>query len=319
MQNIPVLDHLALDEIAAGQVARCWLPITSDALGNPILLPLIVARGRADGPVLGITAVVHGNELNGLSVLRGFFAQLDVAALRGTVVGVPVVNVPGFFRGQRVFSDGGDLNKLMPGKANGNDSEAYAHRFMERVVSQFQYLIDLHTASAGRINSLYIRADLRHPVVAALARLQHAQIILNHEGAEGTLRRAALERGIPSITVELGDPALFQAGMLRAGLVGLKNALIHLEMLDDALEPPAAPPVECERSSWLYTDAGGILEVLPGLAEEVASGQEIAVLTNIFGDVLRRYTAPEAGIVIGKSINPVNQTGGRILHLGIRA
>jgi predicted deacylase len=133
-------------------------------------------QGERVGPVLGITACLHGNELNGIPLIHRLFRELDCAALSGTVVAVPVANAPGFLRTQRGYLDGADLNRMMPGKKGGTAAQAYAHALMDRIVARFEYLIDMHTASTGRINSLYVRADMRHPVTARMAILQNPQV-----------------------------------------------------------------------------------------------------------------------------------------------
>lgn len=316
-EKIPLVTELKLDEIPKGTKARFWVQLATSGIGGPIAVPVIVAKGRYDGPVLGTTAVLHGNELNGLPVVQRLMEEIDIETLHGTVVGVLVVNVPGLLLGQRKFNDGTDPNHIMPGKRNGNDSEVYAFRLIDRIVNRFEYLIDLHTASTGRVNSYYVRADMKHPATRQMALLQNADIIVHNPPMDGTLRGAADDLGIPAITLEIGDPSRFQKGMIRSGMTGIYNMLYHLEMLKGGIEEPEEPAVLCNRSYWLYTQRGGILEVLPQLTAMVKKDDQIGVLRNIFGDPVNHYHAPEDGIVIGKSVNPVNQSGGRILHLGI--
>lgn len=312
-----VVKDLELEKILPGSVRRFWLQLVSDGMGQPICIPVIVAKGAKSGPVLGLTAAVHGNELNGIPIIQRMLKEIDPTKLRGTVVGVPVVNNPSYFRRERRFIDGRDLNHIMPGKADGNVSEVYAYRFFQRVVRHFEYLLDLHTASSGRINSYYIRADLKEPVTRKMAMLQNAQIVVHNPPYDGTLRGAAESHDIHAITLEVGNPNSFQKGYIRTGLTGIHNFLIHLGMTQGEIELGDNLPVICDRSYWLYTDRGGILTVLPQVAEVVEKDQVVARIHNIFGDLIKEYIAPERGIVIGKSVSPINQTGGRILHLGI--
>jgi hypothetical protein len=316
-KDIPVIRELKVDDIPRGTMTRFWLHLVTDGMGVPIHLPIMVARGQEPGRVLGMTAAVHGNELNGIPVIQRLFEEIDVQALKGTIVGVPVVNVPSLVRKKRRFIDGSDLNHIMPGRPNGNVSQVYAWRFMNWLVKEFDILIDLHTASNGRVNSYYIRADMEDPTVEKMAMLQNAQIIVHNPPNDGTLRGAADDIGIPAITVEVGNPNTFQKGVIRDGLTGVHNLLGYLEMTDSEVEPTDEQTVVCKNSYWIYTDTGGIMTVHPKVTEMVRKGQVIATLRNIFGDLIKEYTAPEDGIVIGKSVNPINQTGGRILHLGI--
>ncbi len=316
-QDIPVVLQLDLDKVPEGTIQHYWIDLVANGIAQSIYVPAIVAKGKKPGPVLGLTAVVHGNELNGLSIIQRLFKQLNVDEISGTVVSIPVVNVPSILSHERRFIDGEDLNRIMPGKADGNRSEVYAHRIIDRIIQHFDFLIDLHTASFGRVNSYYIRANMASPVTREMALLQNAPIILNNEGKDGTLRSAASDLGIDSITVEVGDPNKFQQGMIRSGLTGIFNVLSHLEMIKDPIETPDITPVICKGSYWLYADRGGILEVVPGINEPVYAGNKIAVVKDVFGHPIKVYLAPEDGIVIGKSVQPINQTGGRILHLGL--
>lgn len=316
-EEAPVIERLNLEEVPAGEVQRYLLHLVTDGMGLPVYIPVIIARGTAAGPVVGLTAAVHGNELNGIPVIQRLFREVDARELRGTIVGAPVVNIPSLLRKKRRFIDGADLNHIMPGKPNGNVSQVYAYRFVNWIVSKFDYLIDLHTASFGRVNSYYIRADMSAPETQRMALLQNAQIIVHNPPSDGTLRGAADALGIHAITLEVGNPNTFQKGLIRSGLTGIHNLLRSLNMTDAEMEEPEAPAVLCKHSYWLYTDTGGILTVHPKVAQWVEKGEVVATLRNIFGDLIREYTAPEDGIVIGKSVSPINQTGGRILHLGV--
>lgn len=313
----PIVQELNIDTVAPGTIARLWLQVISDGLGQPVCIPVLVARGARAGKTLGLTAALHGNELNGIPIIQRLFRHLDPLRLSGTVIGIPVVNAPSFLRQERLYLDGRDLNHLMPGRPNGSASEAYAHSMFSSVISNFDYLIDLHTASSGRINSFYVRADMNNPEVRQAALLQNPQIIVHNPPSDGTLRGAATALGVRSITLELGDPNVFQKNLISAGLAGVQNLMIHLGMTEGVIAPPAQAPVLCRKSYWLYADEGGILTVRPNLTEFLEKGQRIATVRNIFGDLVKTYEAPEAGIVIGKSVNPVNHSGGRILHLGV--
>jgi uncharacterized protein len=317
MNVYPHVSRINFLELETNRTYRFWLDLISDSLGKPISIPLIVIRGAHPGPILGLTAAVHGDELNGIPVIQRFTKELNTEELSGTVVGVPVMNLPSFIRLQRRYIDGIDLNHVMPGKPDGKESEVYVYRFVTEILSQFDYLIDLHTASEGRINSYYVRADLSNEVAGQLAYLQNPQIIVNNPPSDGTLRGAASAMSIPAITMEVGNPSTFQKGLIRTGITGLHNAAIFLEMIKGEIDPPHQKIIECRKSYWIYTAHGGLLQVLPDITDMVQKGEAIAKIHDIFGDKIAKYLAPENGIVIGKSVNPVNQTGGRILHLGI--
>jgi predicted deacylase len=312
-----IIEELFVKDAPKGKITRYWLKVVTDGMGVPIHIPIIVARGFEEGKTLGLTAAVHGNELNGIPVIQRIFKEINVKELKGSIVGIPVINVPALLRKKRRFIDGTDLNHIMPGKPNGTVSEVYAWRIVNRIIKEFDLLIDLHTASTGRVNSYYIRADMDDKVVQKMALLQYPQIIVHNPPSDRTLRGTAGEMGIPAITLEVGNPSTFQKGLIRDSLTGIHNILGHFGMLDCELEESDEETIICKKSYWIYTDRGGIMAVHPKVTDLVKKGEVIATMRNIFGDVVKEYHAPEDGIVIGKSVSPINQTGGRILHLGI--
>lgn len=308
--------RLDLADTPAGTISANWLHLVRNGIGEPIRVPILVARGRHDGPTLGLTAAIHGNELNGIPIIQKVFADLDLDSLRGSVVGVLAVNVPGVLSRQRVFNDGVDLNHIAPGKPRGTPSQIYLHRFIEAVIGRLDALIDLHTASFGRINSFYVRADMNDPRTERLARLQGPDIIVHNPPSDTTVRGAAASMGIPAITAELCDPHVFQNRVIDAGVTGVQNAMVDLGMMDGMVTCPLRDTILCQGSYWLYTDRGGLLTVMPGLREMLTEGQTVAEVRTIFGKVIETYTAPEPGVVVGRSVDPINQAGSRILHLG---
>ena len=316
-KNATKVSQLDIKNLDKGKLYRFWLEIVKDGIGQDVSIPVMVAKGNQDGPIIGLTAAVHGNELNGIPVIQRLFKELDVEQMSGTVVGVPVLNVPSLLRKKRRFLDGTDLNHIMPGKEGGTVSQIYSWRVVNKLINQFDYLVDLHTASNGRINSYYIRADMADEIVRKMALLQNAQIIIHNPPNDGTLRGTADALNIPAITLEVGDPNRFQKGMIRDGLTGIHNLLAFLGVTDNEIEENNDETVICKRSYWIYSDEGGLLYVHPSVTQKVSKGEQIATVRNVFGDVVKTYFAPEDGVVIGKSTSPVNQAGGRILHLGI--
>ncbi|MFW9903425.1 MAG: succinylglutamate desuccinylase/aspartoacylase family protein [Candidatus Thorarchaeota archaeon] len=312
------LPELRFSEIPFG-ISYGLIDIFEDRFGQRIGVPTLVAKGTnvEHNPVLGLTAAIHGNELNGIQVIHKLFEEITNYILSGIVVAIPIVNVPGYLGYNRTFIDGVDLNRIMPGCEDGRPSEEYAFHFMRRIVEKFDYLLDFHTASFGRTNSHYIRGDLSLDSTANLLKLQHADIVLHTKGPEGSLRNAAVALGIPAITIELGNPQRFQKKFHTRALTSVLNTMSYLGMIEEEIIPPNPPPIVCERSYWVRCHDGGILTVHPGLGRKVYTGERIATLKDIYGRKDIVYKAPEDGIVIGKNVNPVVSTGGRIIHLGI--
>lgn len=160
--DIIVFKTMNFEEFPAGEISHGSLEITSDAFGSALSIPILIAKGLEKGPVLGLTSTIHGNELNGILVIQQLFRNIDPLRLKGIIIAIPVVNIWWFLLNQRKFIDGFDLNQIMPGKAKGNQSSVFVYRFIKQVIHKLDYLIDLHTASFGRINSHYVRVNMQH-------------------------------------------------------------------------------------------------------------------------------------------------------------
>ena len=173
----------------------------------------------------------------------------------------------------------------------------------------FDVLLDLHTASFGRVNSLYVRADMSNPRTARLAYLQRPQIIVHNPPHDKTLRGSVAALGIPAVTVEIGNPHRYNRHYIRQSLTGVRRVLGDMGMVRSRVVRPGEPPVLCWRSYWIYTDHGGLLDVVTEVVKRVSPSETVAVLRDSFGVVTREYKSPEQGIVIGHSVNPVASTG----------
>lgn len=313
------LRPVPLTEQDPGTRRDLLVPIYQNALGTSVPCPFVVLRGAEPGPVVGICAAIHGNELNGINIIHHLLDAIDPADLTGTILFAPVANVPAFEAEQRRFpEDEKDINTVFPGKKGGTPSQQYARSFLKLFLPELDHLIDIHTASEGRINSMYVRADWHSPGSRALAEVMQPEIILHGRSGDGTLRNAARVRGAAAITVEAGNPSEFQGHMASDGEVGILRILGSLGMLQDDLPPPLPrTPVLCRSSSWLRTEHGGILELCFGLTDVLEKGQVLAHLKDPFGRVLQTLRAPHAGVVIGMTRRPLAVPGTRYCHLGV--
>lgn len=313
---VPQVERLKLDRMTPSAVHLRELAIAEDGLGRTIFAPVMVARGRKPGPTIGLTAAVHGNELNGIPVIHRLMKGLGAELVRGTVVAVVVVNVPGLLLRQRRFADGVDLNHQFPGLDTGTPAQQYVHAFVERVLPHLDRLIDLHTASFGRVNALYIRADLDDLVAARMAWLQRPEIIVHNPPNDRTLRGTAASMGIPAITVEVGNPHRYQPTYIKRTVSGVRAVLADHGMLRRRRPKVLPPTIVCESSGWLRTQAGGLLTVNPRVTHLVSKNDVLAELVDAFGRPKETFRAPHDGVVIGHSVDPVAPAGTRYVHLG---
>ena len=323
--EIPIADSIDLEVLEPNKVHKFWLRLGENGFNEPVKVPVLVAKGAHSDMVLGLTAAIHGNEVNGISIIHQYFDSLNTNKLNGTIIAIPGINPLAVFREQREFVDGQDLNRIFPGKEKGNRSEQMVYQIAQKIIPLFDYHVDLHTASFGRVNSLYGRGDMANDTLATMLKALQPDIIVSNKGKPSfgsstsqTMRAFAISKGIYSVTMEYGNPQVFQKEMTERGVKGLKNLLISLQFIEGAI-PDLDDSVICSKSYWLYTDKGGWLEVLVDLNQKLLAGQEVAVLRDAFGEIVKTYEAPEAGIVVGKSTNPTVLSGGRIIHLGVLA
>jgi predicted deacylase len=322
---VPIIKNLSEINNKQIGVQNYWLEMGTNTYNFPILIPVVVIQGSSNGPTLGLTAAIHGDELNGIPIIHELISSIDAKRLIGRIIAIPGVNAYSIQNDQRRFIDDEDLNRIFPGKIDGDRSQQYAYKINERVLPSFSIHIDMHTASFGRVNSMYARVDSSNDTLRILAKLQQPDIILNSKGAStlgantsSTMREEATAKGMQSITIEYGNPQVFQGEMTDRGVKGVLNTLAWLNMYGtidiDKFEDNA---IYCKKSYWIYMEEGGFLEVTVALKQHLQKGDKIAIVRNAFGSIIKEYFAPEGGVVIGKSTNPANMSGGRIIHLGI--
>lgn len=322
MEAPQFVSEINLDSLPTNSSSRFWLKLTEDSFSKGYTVPVIVLKGKPNAPVIGLTAALHGNELNGIPVIQELVNKIDVQKLNGTIMAVPGINAVSIPNHKRRFVDQKDLNRNFPGNPKGNRSEQYVWNISQKIIQKLEYLVDMHTASFGRINSLYTRADMTNDTIATMANAIDADIILHNKGKNPvfkthTMRAEAMKQGINAITIEYGNPQVYQPEIITRGVFGLLNLLNTLNIYKNKDFTTFKKPIQCRKSYWIYTDKGGYLEVKVALTQIVEKGDLLAILKNPFGDIIKEYVAPEKGIIIGKSTNPVNMIGGRIVHIGI--
>lgn len=294
-----------------------WMPgqyISS--LDTPV--PVLVAHGKDPGPTLCLTAAIHGDEINGIEIVRRMMHQIDPDALKGTVIGVPIVNLDGFRRATRYLSDRRDLNRFFPGNPTGSYASRMAHSLFQQVILKCDYLVDIHTASFYRTNLPQLRGDLQNKPVLEFSRHFGGMSVLHNSGATGTLRRAANDAGIPSLTMEAGGPHALEQEAIAFGVKGLKNVMHNLNMMQ-IMRLWRIPQPVFYQSIWVRTKLGGIMLSKVDLDEKVREGQllgrVIDPITNTSSDIV----SPINGIILGKALDQVVSPGFATFHIGVVA
>lgn len=277
--------------------------------------PVIVVNGSGPGPVLCLTAAVHGDELNGIEVVRRVLKDVDVEELNGAIIGVPIVNIQGFYRGTRYLPDRRDLNRSFPGNAKGSAATRIAHAFFTDIVSHCSALIDLHTGSLDRTNLPQVRANLKLPQIARLTQAFGATVVLHSAGEKGSLRRAATEAGIPAVTFEMGEPFRVQPEQVEHGAKAIETLMYSLGMTHQRRYWGDPEPVYYA-SKWVRVDNGGILFSDVALGERVSKGELLGVVTDPVTNQQYRIFAPISGRVLGMALNQVVLPGFAAYRIG---
>ncbi|MEY4589957.1 MAG: hypothetical protein RL497_2033 [Pseudomonadota bacterium] len=302
-----------------GSASRmAWSPEDSfSGIATPT--PVLVVHGAKPGPKLCLTAAVHGDEVNGIEVVRHILYGLDPNQLAGTVIGVPIVNMQGFRRNSRYLADRRDLNRFFPGNSQGSAASRIASSLFKEVISPCQYLIDIHTGSMARTNLPQLRADLAKPKVVELANLLGDIAVLQNKGAKGSLRRAAVDKGIAAVTLEAGEPYTFQETAINKSLAAIKTLLNQLKMHPYPDISGANTPPHFYTSQWLRAKAGGMLFSRASLGQAVKAGDLLGTITDPITNQSSPIHSPKDAVVLGMALNQVMHPGFAAYHLGIPA
>jgi predicted deacylase len=294
-----------------------WSPAQSfEGLASPT--SVLVVNGAKPGPTLCLTAAIHGDEINGIEIVRRVLYNIEPEDLTGAVIGVPIVNLQGFQRGSRYLPDRRDLNRYFPGAPNGSSASRIAHSFFHEVIEACTVLVDLHTGSFDRTNLPQLRADLSNPEVLELTQGFGATVVLHSEGAPGTLRQAAVNEGIPTVTIEAGGPMRLQEDAVDHSVKSIHTLLNHLGMVKKSRIWGDPEPVYYN-SQWLRAETGGVLLSEVRLGEKVKSGDVLGNVTNPITNVSTTLRSPTSGRILGMALNQVVMPGYAAYHIGITA
>ena len=305
------------EKVQPGTAARLSWSLDQRFEGITVPTPVLVVNGAKDGLRLCLTAAVHGDETNGIEIVRRVMYDLEPTKLKGAVIGVPIVNLQGFRRGSRYLPDRRDLNRFFPGTESGSSASRIAYSFFNEVIRSCDALVDIHTGSFQRTNLPQLRADMRVPTVAALTEGFGATAVLHSTGAIGTLRRAAVEAGIPAVTLETGEPVTLQEKEIDHATKGIQTLLNKLGMYTRVRIWGEPEPVYYQ-STWVRADRGGLLFGDVALGQRVAQGQVLGTVTDPITNVRSELKAPSDGRVLGMALNQVVMPGFAAFRIGIQ-
>jgi hypothetical protein len=302
-------------KIEPGQRRVLQLPLPRLYTHAEASLPVEVIHSKRPGPRLFVSAAIHGDELNGLEIVRRLLTARALKQLRGTLVCVPMVNVYGCLTHSRYLPDGRDLNRAFPGSESGSLAARLAHLFIQEIVSDSDYGIDLHTGARHRSNLPQIRAQLDDPTTREMAEAFGAPIMLNASLRDGSLRSAAQDLGVPILLYEAGEALRFDELCISAGVRGVLRVMRNIGMLTRSRSKRRYQPMLAPRSSWVRVPASGVVRHLRGLGASVAKGERLAIVSDPMGQEEQDVISPFDGIIIGASRMPLLHEGEALYHI----
>ena len=304
--------------IGPGERVQLDLPVADLSTRVPITMPVHVINGRRDGPRLFVCGAIHGDEINGVEIIRRVMKLPALKNLRGALVAVPIVNVPGFLNLSRYLPDRRDLNRSFPGSATGSLAARIAKLFLDEVVSGSTHGIDLHTGSLHRVNFPQVRVNLDDSEAERMARAFGVPVVLNAGFREGSLRAAAHDRDVSVIVYEGGEALRFDEAAIRAGVQGVAHVMRTLGML------PARRPARSSReapilrsSRWVRAPCSGVLRTAEPAGARVRSGQVLAVISDPLGEAETEVVAPTDGVVVGRTNLPLVHEGDALFNIAL--
>jgi predicted deacylase len=286
----------------------------------PLNMPIEVIRGKKDGPTLFVSATIHGDEINGIEIIKRLLNFLQKTKINGMLIAIPIVNVFGFSQHSRYLPDNRDLNRCFPGLKNGSLASQLAYKFMQEIVLKSDYGIDIHTGSNNRFNYPQIRTNIKSSINLSLAKKFNAPVILNSNLRDGSLRSAVSQLKMPILLYEAGERLKFNEESIEIGVCGILKVMKKIKMLNKIPKiynnNINSEQFIAKSSSWLRAVQSGIFTSLVKPGEFIQKDQVIGHISNQFGENRITVQSHLTGIVIGLLLCPLVNQGDALLHIG---
>lgn len=293
------------------------LPLPPLYTHTPMTMPVHVIHGRKPGARLFISAAIHGDELNGVEIIRRLLKDPALKRITGTLIAIPIVNVYGIIHRSRYLPDRRDLNRSFPGSKKGALASRIADLFMTEIVANSTHGIDLHTGAIHRSNLPQIRANLDDEETLSLAKAFNVPVLINANVRDGSLRESASERGIPMLLYEAGEALRFDEIAIRAGVRGIINVMRHLGMIANRKKRSTSSnePYIARYSAWIRSPGSGIFRTLKSLGCRVAKHELLGMVSDPVSSLEIEVISPFSGIIIGRSEIPLVYEGEAVYHI----
>jgi len=305
--------------IAPGKRKQIEIPVAKLFDYTEMTIPVEVIRGKEEGPVLFVSAAIHGDEINGVETIKRLLARKKVLAkIKGTLIAVPIVNVFGFNRNIRYLPDRRDLNRCFPGSDLGSLAGQLAHIFMREIVTKCTHGIDLHTAAIHRNNLPQIRACLDDAETRRLAMAFGVPVVIDSNIRDGSLRQAAADNGIPMLLFEGGEALRYEERVINSSLRGILAVMKAIGMIEGkgvSLSQQKKEAFVAKSSYWVRAPHSGSLRANKQLGSRVKTNELLGVMSDPFGGGRVEVRAKLTGIIIGIATLPLVSSGDALFHI----
>jgi len=305
------------NEVPLGTSTTINFNIAKLYTSTKVEIPIIIERSKKPGPTVLITAGIHGDEINGVEVVRQIIAKKINKPDRGSIICIPVLNVFGFLNMDRFFPDGRDLNRVFPGTKNGSLASRFAYQFVNEILPSVDFCLDFHTGGASRFNAPHIRVDQKNQRLVALAKVFNAPFILYSKNLEGSYRSTCAKKGIDILLFEGGKSQNSSKDIAVEGVKGVMRILNHLEMLKPTFEVPEAhaESIVINKSFWMRAKYSGLLHIKIPICKHVEKGEILATITDPYGKMRHVVKASNDGYVINVNEAPIVYKGDAIFRI----
>ena len=312
--------HILGEEIALGESKTVSFNVAKLHTQNTIDVPVIIERSKKPGPTVLITAGIHGDEVNGVEIVRQIIAKGINKPKRGTIICIPVINVFGFIQMHREFPDGRDLNRVFPGSKEGSLASRVAHKLIKEIVPYADLIMDFHTGGADRFNAAQVRIAKGEAVLDKLAHVFGAPFVLYSKNLNKSFRNTCYKLGIPLLLFEGGKSFNLDSTITNTGVNGAKRVLNHLEMLNKNFKAsrPKKSCVFISESKWVRAKFSGMFKPSIVINSKVEKGDVIGNITDPYGSFNHFVKAPNDGYVFNINESPIIYQGDAIFHISTK-
>lgn len=320
MSNYVEVLEILDEKIELGESKIIDFNIANLYTSTKIEIPIIIERAKEPGPTILITAAIHGDEINGVEIVRRLIARKINKPKRGTIICIPILNVFGFLSAERAFPDGRDLNRSFPGTKRGSLASRVAFHFTSQILPHADYCLDFHTGGASRFNAAQVRINLGDQKLMQLAKVFNAPFTVQSNNLKKTYRSTCNKMGIPIILFEGGKTLESNKQIVNYGLRGTKRILEHLDMLDSKFKAtkPLNDTVIIERTKWIRAQKSGLIHVKVSCNDKVEKGALLATITDPYGKMHFNVTAPNKGYIINVNQAAIVHQGDAIFHISVK-